>query len=515
MNKKKFFQNAFLLIFSTLVLRLIFTAFRVVVSNKVGAECMGLYQLTFAVYNIAATFATSGINFATTRLCAMSLSNSDRPKTKNIVNKSLLYSLVFGISAFCVIFLFAEPIGEYVLCDKRSVLSLKALAVSLPFISVSSALSGYFYAEKKVSVTLLDRASEQIAQIAAFFILLSAFPKGSVEQNCLFIVLSGAISEILGSLFLTAKFAFDNRKIKSSKDRKTLKKVSGTAFSAAASMYLKSGLQTVENILIPLGFKKYGANASQALSGYGILGSMVMPIIFFPSFVLSSFSMLLVPEFSASQAQNKEKDIRSASIITVRLTLLFALFISANFIVFGRGLGNALYSEQKAGSLIKIMAPLIPFMYLDSVADGMLKGLGEYNKVIKYSTIDTVVSILLIFFVIPKTGLYGYVLVIYVSSILNAFLSIRRLLVVTKNKIRVFSDITVPFSASLFSAVCVKSLFPSHLFSKTAVVTISLCLSSLLTLAFIMISKGRMYESVKYAVDTVRAAVFKSNFRKG
>ena len=69
MNKKRFFQNALLLIVVTFSLRLVFTAFRVAVANKVGAECMGLYQLTFAIYNISVTFATSGINFASSHLC--------------------------------------------------------------------------------------------------------------------------------------------------------------------------------------------------------------------------------------------------------------------------------------------------------------------------------------------------------------------------------------------------------------------------------------------------------------
>jgi len=514
MDKKSFFQNAFLLIFSYLILRLVFTAFRVVVANKVGAECMGLYQLTFAVYNIAVTFSASGINFATTRLCAGSLSKKNSKKTKNIVKVSLIYCLLFSLIAFFAIFFFAQPIAKYILQDKRSAVSLRILAVSLPFISVSSALSGYFYAAKKVSVTTVDRVIEQIIQIASFFAFFSLFPNKSVEFNCAVITASGAVSEILGSLFLFIKFYVDNRKIKSKGQKKEYKKVYKLAFTAAVSMYLKSGLQTVENILIPIGFKKHGANGSQALEGYGILGSMVMPVIFFPSFVLSSFSMLLVPEFSGAQAQKREKDIHSASIITVRLTLLFSLFISANFIVFGKNLGDIIYSEKRAGMLIKIMAPLIPFMYLDSVADGMLKGLGEYNKVIKYSTIDTLVSIVLIIVLISKMGLYGYVIVIYVSGILNAFLSIRRLLIVTKNKISVFNDIFIPFSSSLFSALCVKKLFPSLVNGSTFSFVAAICLSVLLVLVFVLVSRGKMYNTVKYAADTALLGFVKSNFKK-
>ncbi|MBE6788120.1 MAG: hypothetical protein E7539_00465 [Ruminococcaceae bacterium] len=515
MNKNKFFQNALMLVFSTFAMRLVFTAFRVVISNKVGAECMGLFQLTFAVYNISVTFATSGINFATTRLVTQALSKSKLGAAKKVMSLAVVYSLVFGFAAFFAVFFLAEPIGVNLLCDVRSVLSLKTFAISLPFISVSSAVSGYFYATRKVGATLASRAFEQGIQIVSFFAIMHFVPAQNIELSCCAIVASSAVSEILSAVFLMVKFCFDNRRIKSQKQKGMAKNLCAVALSSALAAYLKSGLQTVENILIPIGFRKYGASASDALAGYGILCSMVMPVIFFPSFVLSSFSMLLIPEFTEAQTLNKKADIRSAAMISVRLTLLFSLFVSAIFIVFGQQIGGALYSEERAGPLIKIMAPLIPFMYLDSIADGMLKGLGEYNRVIKYSTIDTVLSIALIYFLLPKMGLYGYVVVIYVSTILNAFLSIRRLLKVSGNRISFFSDIVVPFASSLFSGVTAKSLSKALFTQKNTVgLIIMICFSVCLLAVFIFVSHGKMYDTVMYALSTVKALLPKSNFKK-
>ncbi|MBQ8869680.1 MAG: oligosaccharide flippase family protein [Oscillospiraceae bacterium] len=515
MNKKQFFQNAFMLVVSTFLLRLVFTAFRVVVSNKVGAECMGLYQLTFAIYNISVTFATSGINFAVTRLIAKALSKGDRAGAKNVMRLSFAYSLAFGVAAFLIVFALSEKIGVYLLCDKRSVLSLKAFAVSLPFISVSSAVSGYFYAARNVGTTLVSRVTEQIAQIACFYMFMLPVPKGNIELSCCAIVAASAVSEVLGSVFLILKFVLEYRGKRAKREKDAFKKLCAIALPSAAGAYLKSGLQTIENVLIPIGFRKFGASNSDALAGYGILCSMVMPVIFFPSFVFSSFSMLLIPEFTEAQTLKKDGEIKSTAMLAIRLTLMFSLFISANFIVFGQSIGDVLYTEKDAGALIKIMAPLIPFMYLDSIADGMLKGLGEYNRVLKYSSIDTVVSITMIYFVVSKYGLYGYVAVIYTSTMLNAFLSIRRLLVVSKNRLLFFSDIVVPFCASLFSAVCSKILLTPLIYTngKTFFVVTALLCSVLLLGGFILISRGKMYDTVKYAVRTILELKPKSNFK--
>lgn len=515
MNKKRFFQNALMLIVSTFILRLVWTAFRVVVSNKVGAECMGLYQLTFAIYNISVTFASSGINFAATRLVTRALSKGGADRAKAVMRYSIIYSLVFGIAAFIIVFALSGQIGVKLLCDKRSVLSLKSFAISLPFISVSSAVSGYFYAARNVVVTLASRVFEQLVQIVSFFVIMQFVPAGNIELSCCAIVASSAVSEILSSLFLIIKFAFDNRKEKSKKEQGIVKKLCSIAMSSAAGAYLKSGLQTVENVLIPVGFRKYGASESAALAGYGILCSMVMPVIFFPSFVLSSFSMLLIPEFTEAQTLKRNSEIQKTSMLAIRLTLMFSLFISANFICFGKGLGQLLYSEQQAGTLIEIMAVLIPFMYLDSIADGMLKGLGEYNRVLAYSSVDTVVSIAMIYFAVPKFGLYGYIAVIYVSTMLNAFLSIRRLLVVSGNKLSFFSDIIVPFAASLFSGVTAKQLCTAVLpaVQSAVSVTVMILCSIMLLSAFILISRGKMYLTVKYACDIVFGLKSKSNFK--
>ena len=288
MNKKRFFQNALLLIVFTFLLRLVFTAFRVMVANKVGAECMGLYQLSFAIYGISVTFATSGINFAATRLVTQALA-SGKFSFKSVMTRCIVYSLLFSSAAMLFILIYAKPIGIYLLCDERCVLSLRAFAVSLPFISVSSAISGYFYAVRSVSVTLVSRFIEQATQILSFFILMQLVPQGNLEISCLCIVLSGAISESFGGIFLIGYFFIKSKKEKACKNRGIWGKIFAIALPSALGAYLKSGLQTVENVLIPIGFRKYGASKSTALEGYGMLCSMVMPVIFFPSFVLSSF----------------------------------------------------------------------------------------------------------------------------------------------------------------------------------------------------------------------------------
>lgn len=501
---KKFIKNAVLLVLTTFLLRTVWMFFRVYISNKVGAECMGLYSLTFSVYSISVTFACSGINYGVIRLVTKALAFKNQNAAKSLMLRCILYSLFFGITAAILIFLFSNNIGVLLLRDKRTVLSLKIFSLSLPFISLSSAISGYFYALKKVSITLISSLLEQTVNIIAFVFLIKKMGDMGIEYACAAIILSSCISEISGALFVILKyFSSHIKKDKNKVDKKGMfRNIISISMSSAVAAYLKSGLQTLENILIPSGLRKYGSDNSSALKEYGALSSMVMPVLFFPSFVLSAFSALLIPEFTEAQALGNIKKIKTVSFNIVRLTLIFGLTVSANFIVFGKELGMLLYNDAFAGNLIRIMALIVPFCYLDSMADGMLKGLGEQNRVIMYSSVDSLVGIILIILLVSRFGLKGYILVIYITTILNAFLSIRRLLMVSFNKISTLKHVIFPFFVSLLLALAADIIIKNSVVLKL-VVSFAFCA------IYAALSKGEIHNSIKEAITLLNISNFK------
>ena len=106
------------------------------------------------------------------------------------------------------------------------------------------------------------------------------------------------------------------------------------------------------------------------------------------------------------------------------MTLLFALPVSAAFICFGEELGGAIYGNPEAGKMLWIMAPLTPILYLDTVADALLKGMDEQVAVMRYSIIDSGLSVLLLYTLLPLFGVKGYITVLFFTSFVNASLSI-------------------------------------------------------------------------------------------
>ena len=159
-KRNLFLGNAILMSAVSIVMRGIAVSFNAYVSRKTGAEAMGLFTLVMSIYGFAVTLALSCVNLAAVRLtserCAvLEDCGADRASwryaMRKVVRAVCRYSLIFGGAAGMLLFLTAEPAAKYLLGDLRTVRSLRVLSVSLPAISLSSALSGYFTGLRKVS----------------------------------------------------------------------------------------------------------------------------------------------------------------------------------------------------------------------------------------------------------------------------------------------------------------------------------------------------------------------------
>ncbi len=144
----------------------------------------------------------------------------------------------------------------------------------------------------------------------------------------------------------------------------------------------------------------------------------------------------------------------------IQVTALFSIGIMGILFGFSDELGQIIYHSKNASHFIQILAPLIPFLYLDAVVDGMLKGLGQQVYSMIYNVIDSFVSVVLVYFLLPKYAITGYIVVIYITELINFFLSLNRLLTVTDFHFKVYPSVIKPIMGILSSIIMAKVIFP-------------------------------------------------------
>ena len=230
---------------------------------------------------------------------------------------------------------------------------------------------------------------------------------------------------------------------------------------------------------------------------------MALPVILFPSALLTSFAGLIVPELAERKEQGKTVQIERIVGRVFQLTLMFAICVSGIFFFFAEDFGLLLYDNADTVQFIQILAPLVPVMYLDTAVDGMLKGLGEQVSSMRYNIIDASVSVLLVWFLLPRYAIAGYLVTIYVTEMLNAFLSANRLIKVTKVPIKPCSCILGPVLA-IFGGCMASRLISSALPLSAFSLTLEIVLTVLFYLAFLLLSRSLTKEDVHWIFSAFR-----------
>ena len=437
MKHAVFVKNAAVLTGTSCILRTIGIFFRMYLSGVIGAEGMGLYQLIISIYVLASTFATSGISTAVTRMIADELVCGTPATVRHVLRRSVTLSVLLGIASAALVYAGAPFIGQFWIKDPRAVPALKMLAFGLPSMGISSCLRGYFIARRRVGDTSGTQLLEQAVRIGVVVPLLRHTAPLGLAASCLAVMLGDTLAEWISCLCLAINLHRDRRRLQRELPPRThaaapvLKRLLTIAAPITAGRYLNSILRTVENLLVPHNIARFLGSKEQGFAQFGALKGMALPLIFFPASFLNALSTLLIPEISAANTLHRHETIHRAVERTLQLTLCASFLIGAVFTAFSDPLGELLYHSRDVGLYLRVLAPLTPIMYAESMVDGILKGLNQQVSSLKYSLADSALRIILIVLLVPRCGMGGFLGVMVVSNVLTSFLNLHRLLQVT------------------------------------------------------------------------------------
>ena len=425
--------------------------FNIYISNQIGSEAVGVFSLVMAVYLFFITVATSGLNIAVTVIVSEKFALNKNQQAIKAIRTCIFFSLLLGIAAGGLILLFSNFITSKCLHNMVSSRPLFYIAIGLPFIAMSSCISSYFTTIRKAYKNAISQVFEFTIKMFATIILLKINITNGVEAVCISLILADVISEVCSFTLIFILYIIDIRlkkleDVRSFGQRFNILKI---AFPVAVTSYIRSGLSTLKQLIIPTQLEKSGISCSRALSQYGMINGMVLPVITFPTVLTDSYSMLLIPEFSTYVAQKNYKAINYIANKIFKITCAFTMCICSIFFIFSNDLGLAIYNNIEIGYYFKIFTPFIFFMYMDHIIDCILKGLNKQFGVMCFNILDLSITTCFIYFLLPVLGIKGYVLSIFFSEVLNFSISLFQLFKYSGIKPNLIDWIVVPLFCSL------------------------------------------------------------------
>lgn len=443
---RKFLINGSILTVTNIAMRSIGMAFGLYTSNKIGTEAVGVFGLIMSVYMLAITLATSGLNLACTTLVSKEISKNNFISSFKIVKDCILFALSVSLISGIIVILSSDLISETWLNGMVSSLPLYLIAIGLPFIAVSSVLNGYFMAVRKAYKGAIAQFLEIIVKILITIILLNLYSLKTVESICASLILADVISEVFSCMFLLILYKFDrvNHKKINLPNNSYNKDILKITLPVSITSYIRSGLSTIKDFIVPKMLVCYGLSYTMALSEYGRVTGMALPIIMFPNMCISAFSNLLVPEFSSLLAGGNKKRIVTVCTKIFKIASFFAITISSILISFSNEISYMTFNNLECSNLIKMLSPLILFICLDNIIDNMLKGLNMQFEVMICNIVDLAITIILLCFLIPILGVNGFIISMYISELFNFVVSYYQLRKITGFKIDVVHSIFKP-----------------------------------------------------------------------
>ncbi len=470
---RNFAVNAGILTATSLSLGMVGVAYNAWLTRNLGSTGMGLFSLMMAVYRFAVTFACSGSGLAATRLVAEENARKNGFAASSAMKKTLLYSLFFGVLGGMALLLLSNFAAVSMVGDIRAAKPFRILAFSLPFVGVSAAFGGYFTAVTRVFPSSAAQIFEQLSQMAFTVAVFAIMKPDDLGEACILVAAGSTVSEALAFLLHYILYKTDRKRHPFSVGEKVesfliWKRIIEIALPVGASAVLRSALSTVKHLLVPVSLMKSGMTNETALSEYGIVGGMVLPVLMFPCAFLLGFSNLLVPEITEYKTLGNTGKIEKVMEYVFRMTLIFSIGVAAVLIWKAEDFAVLLYNEQSAGAAIKALAPIVTVMYLDSAVDGILKGLGEQVAVVRYNVYDTAMCVFLVYTIVPLLGTAGYLTTIVISEVFNMVLSASRLVSVTGFKVNVFRWVVFPTAAVILSTLASNAVLKNFIHTNKA-----------------------------------------------
>lgn len=456
---KKFIINGIIVSITALLINTISMSFNIYVSNRIGTEAVGAFSLVMSVYMLAVTFASSGVNLATMKIISEKQANEPNCNLKHISRQCLKISLALGISASVIFVMLAKTIAVNWLHNKVSPVTIYFIAIALPFISMSASINGYFCAVRKMYKSASSQAIETVVKIIAIIFLLNFFIGKGLEYVCLALIIGDFISEVVSFLYLYSIYSYDVNNLPAYRfNVSCVKRFFNICAPVALTSYIKSGLSTLKQMLIPIKLEQGGLSCSDSLSKYGMISGMVMPIFMFPSVFINAFSNLLVPEITLFYEKKDFSKINRSISIIFKIALAFAFCVFGVFSNFSLEISSSIYNNNEVSFYMKLLCPIVLFIYLDGIVDSILKGVNKQVGIMVCNILDLFVSISFICILLPKKGILGYVIVLFISEILNFSISLFQLKKTTNFKFDYMNWILKPCISVITATFIIRKL---------------------------------------------------------
>ena len=438
--------------------------YRVALSRLVGAEVMGLYQLLMPVCSVLLSLTAVGLTAAMSNLSSQYLALGNG---KGVAQTRRMCLTALGVGLLPVsaaVVAFYDPISGYLLGDARTQLGLILLLPCVALTGVENIHKHFFYGTGVVRPPAVVELMEQFIRAAAVLGLLVLFLPQNPERTVGLIVTGMVICEIFSAVALTVlyrrRMARIGRTGPGERGGTLARRVTSIAVPVGATALLGNLMSAVNAALIPQKLVESGMDRAAAMSEFGVVCGMTLPMLALPTVFLGALNLVLVPRLAYSTALNRPEEVRRRAGRAMLAVSVLILPSMALMVVLGPDLARMMFGQPSAGEHLLPLAAAMALSCYQSTLGGVLNGVGRPGSHAMADLICDGIQLAFTFTVgLPGVGIRGFVAGTLVSAAAGALLNGWLVVRYTGLRPSLFRWVTAPGLAALLAALTSNLLF--------------------------------------------------------
>lgn len=418
-KKSTFLISTLILLIGGIFGKIIGFIIKIIITRNLGVESMGLYSLLSPTMSLLSTIAI----FSYPTIISRIISNK-KYRTKDLFSSIIPISILINSIMIIIVILSSKFITTTLLKESSLYLPLICISLTMPFISISSIIKGFYWGKQNMFPYMLSNFIEQITRIILILLFLNKI-KNNIYKIC-FIILISIIGELVSQIIMyiyLPKIKIKNLNINTLIIKDTIPnslRMTTSKLIGVFSHFLEPIILT--NILLYVGYSK-----EYIIYEYGIINAYAIPLLLMSQFFTQNMSTSLIPELSSNYKINNKlciKRIKQVCLISSLIGLSSTIIIT----IYPKFFLNLLYKTKEGIDYIRLLSPFMLLFYIQFPLATAINAIGNTKDIIKITIVSSIIKIISILILsLLKIGMYSLIISIIINLIITTYMYYKEL----------------------------------------------------------------------------------------
>ncbi len=424
---KKYGKRAAVLTVVSLVAKVLGALYRIPLTNIIGAEGVGLYQLIFSIYALSLALTSAFSSTLISRRVSAYLAVGDAEGARGYFFTAAAESAVSATLVGAVLFVFGGRIAALQGAAGGS-LGYKVIAPAVLLVALLSALKGWFNGNMDLLPGAVSIMIEQAVKLSFGILLAFLFRDRGASAACAAALGGVTFSEFAATSAIGVIYYVKNKG--GARTRISFRRVLKEGIALRVNGLILPLSVFVDGLLIVRLLERYGLTRTEGVAAYGIYSGAVNSLVNFPVVLVLSLAVAVIPLISRSKATRDIDTIKGKAGLTLKLALVISLPSCFALLLLAPKIIDLLYpvfsAEQKAVAvkLLMIGAGSVVFLSLTQIYSSLLQAIDRADIAAESLAIAILVRLILLVALVPVMGIIGIAVATLLSYALSTLLTL-------------------------------------------------------------------------------------------